>query len=154
MTINIQALVSLDRTHCAVQCNSKKRILEIISDIAAQNNDEISANVVLDALLGREKMGSTGIGNGIALPHGRLEGLNKVLAIVVTSTPAIDFDAIDDKPVDIFFTLLVPAEQTEGHLQTLALVAQKLNDKHIVKAIRNATSSDDIVSALSQDLSH
>jgi PTS system nitrogen regulatory IIA component len=154
MTINIQALVSLDRTQCAVQCNSKKRILEIISDIAAQNNDDISASVVLDALLGREKMGSTGIGNGIALPHGRLDGLNDVLAIVVTSTPAIDFDAIDDKPVDIFFTLLVPAEQTEGHLQTLALVAQKLNDKQIVKAIRNATSSDDILSALSQDLSH
>lgn len=153
MTINIQTLVSLDRTQCAVQCNSKKRILEIISDIAAQNNDDISANVVLDALLGREKMGSTGIGNGIALPHGRLDGLSHVIAIVVTSTPAIDFDAIDDKPVDIFFTLLVPSEQTEGHLQTLALVAQKLNDKQIVKAIRNATSSDDIVLALSQNLS-
>ena len=70
--MNIQALVSLDRTECAVQCNSKKRILEIISDIAAQTNPEVEKEAVLNALLSREKVGSTGIGNGIALPHGRL----------------------------------------------------------------------------------
>jgi len=146
--MDIQAIVSLDRTECAVQCNSKKRILEIISDIAASNNPHIEAATVLSSLLAREKMGSTGIGNGIALPHGRLPDLENVIAIVVTSTPAIDFDAIDDKPVDIFFTLLVPEAQTEGHLQTLAMVAQKLSDKTIVKAIRNASTSNDIVSAL------
>ncbi|MFC3092817.1 PTS IIA-like nitrogen-regulatory protein PtsN [Alteromonas sediminis] len=146
--MDIQAIVSLDRTECAVQCNSKKRILEIISDIAASNNPQIEAATVLTSLLAREKMGSTGIGNGIALPHGRLPELEQVIAIIVTSTPAIDFDAIDDKPVDIFFTLLVPEAQTEGHLQTLAMVAQKLSDKTIVKAIRNASTSSDIVSAL------
>ena len=87
--MNIQALVSLDRTECAVQCNSKKRILEIISDIAAQTNPEVEKEAVLSALLGREKVGSTGIGNGIALPHGRLPELTKVTAVVVTTTPAI-----------------------------------------------------------------
>lgn len=146
--MDIQALVSLDHTQCGVQCNSKKRILEIISNIAAENNPDVDSTTVLDALLAREKMGSTGIGNGIALPHGRLDSIDNVIAVVVTSQPAIDFDAIDDKPVDIFFTLLVPSDKTEGHLQTLAIVAQKLNDKQIVKAIRNATSSDDIVNAL------
>ena len=95
--MNIQALVSLDRTECAVQCNSKKRILEIISDIAAETNAEIQKEDALNALLSREKMGSTGIGNGIALPHGRLASLSKVTAVVVTTTPAIAFDAIDDK---------------------------------------------------------
>ena len=83
--MDIQALVSLDRTECAVQCNSKKRILEIISQIAAKNNPTIDEAVVLSSLLSRERMGSTGIGNGIALPHGRLPGLERVLAIVVTS---------------------------------------------------------------------
>lgn len=146
--MDIQAIVSLDRTECAVQCNSKKRILEIISQIAAKNNPQIDEAVVLNSLLSRERMGSTGIGNGIALPHGRLADLEKVIAIVVTSDPAIDFDAIDNKPVDIFFTLLVPEEQTEGHLQTLAMVAGKLSDKDRVKAIRKATTSDDIVKAL------
>lgn len=146
--LDIQAIVSLDRTQCAVHCSSKKRILETISAIAAKNNPQVEEDVVLASLLSRERMGSTGIGNGIALPHGRLPGLDRVIAIVVTSDPAIDFDAIDNKPVDIFFALLVPAEQTEGHLQTLAMVASKLNDKDTVKAIRKATSSDDIITAL------
>lgn len=147
--MDIQAIVSLDRTECAVQCNSKKRILEIIADIAAKQNDNIDQATVLNSLMARERMGSTGIGNGIALPHGRLPGLEKVIAIVVTSTPAIDFDALDEKPVDIFFALLVPEEQTEGHLQTLATVAGKLSDKETIKAIRRATTSDDILTALS-----
>ena len=94
-------------------------------------------------------MGSTGIGNGIALPHGRLPGLEHVIAIIVTSNPAIDFDALDDQPVDIFFALLVPEEKTEGHLQTLATAAGKLSDKETVKAIRRASTSDDIITALS-----
>ena len=147
--MDIQAIVSLDRTECAVQCNSKKRILEIIADIAAKQNENIDQATVLNSLMARERMGSTGIGNGIARPHGRLPGLEKVIAIVVTSTPAIDFDALDEKPVDIFFALLVPEEQTEGHLQTLATVAGKLSDKETIKAIRRATTSDDILSALS-----
>jgi PTS system nitrogen regulatory IIA component len=147
--MDIQAIVSLDRTECAVQCNSKKRILEIIADIADKQNENIDQATVLNSLMARERMGSTGIGNGIALPHGRLPGLEKVIAIVVTSTPAIDFDALDEKPVDIFFALLVPEEQTEGHLQTLATVAGKLSDKETIKAIRRATTSDDILSALS-----
>ena len=146
--MDIQAIVSLDRTECAVQCNSKKRILEIIAEIAAKNNQNIEQATVLTSLLARERMGSTGIGNGIALPHGRLAGLDRVIAIVVTSTPAIDFDALDEKPVDVFFALLVPEDQTEGHLQTLATVAGKLSDKETIKAIRRATTSDDIVKAL------
>lgn len=146
--MDIQAIVSLDCTECAVQCNSKKRILEIIADIAAKNNADIDQATVLNSLLARERMGSTGIGNGIALPHGRLAGLDKITAIIVTSNPAIDFDALDEKPVDIFFALLVPEEQTEGHLQTLASVAGKLSDKETVKAIRRAATSDDILSAL------
>lgn len=146
--MNIQALVSLDRTECAVQCNSKKRILEIISDIAAQTNPEVEKETVLNALLSREKVGSTGIGNGIALPHGRLPELTKVTAVVVTTTPAINFDAIDDKPVDIFFAILVPENQTEGHLQTLATIAGKLSQKEIIKAIRGAETKEEVIAAL------
>ena len=146
--MDIKAIVSLNRTECAVQCNSKKRILEIISDIAAQDNESIDQVTVLNSLLSRERMGSTGIGNGIALPHGRLAGLEHVMAIIVTCIPAINFDALDEKPVDIFFALLVPEEQTEGHLQTLATVAGKLSDKETVKAIRRAKTNEDIVSAI------
>ncbi|MDM7859458.1 PTS IIA-like nitrogen regulatory protein PtsN [Alteromonas sp. ASW11-36] len=146
--MNLQTILSTSRTQCAVQCNSKKRILEIISQLAAENNRDIESDTVLAALMHRERMGSTGIGNGIAIPHGRLANLDRVMAIVVTSEPAIDFDAIDDKPVDIFFALLVPEDQAEGHLQVLAGVAGKLADKERVKLIRKAQSSDDIMQAL------
>ncbi len=146
--MNLQAILSASRTQCAVQCNSKKRILEIISQLAVENNRDIEPETVLAALMHRERMGSTGIGNGIAIPHGRLANLDHVMAIVVTSEPAIDFDAIDDKPVDIFFALLVPEDQSEGHLQVLAGVAGKLADKERIKLIRKAQSSDDIMQAL------
>lgn len=147
--MDIHTIVSLNRTKCAVQCNSKKRILEIISELAANENSSLEEAEVLASLMQRERMGSTGIGNGIALPHGRLAGLEAVIAIVVvTSAPGINFDAIDNKPVDIFFALLVPEEQTEGHLQTLAMIASKLNDKETVKAIRKAETSNDILAAL------
>ena len=81
-------------------------------------------------------------------PHGRLLNLSRVMAIVVTSDPAIDFDAIDDKPVDIFFALLVPEDDSNVHLQTLSGIASKLSDKERVKLIRKAQTSDDIIQAL------
>ncbi|MGJ8674391.1 MAG: PTS IIA-like nitrogen regulatory protein PtsN [Pseudoalteromonas sp.] len=144
----ISDIISLDRTECAVECQSKKRIFEVISEIAVKGNPQLNVNDVLASMLAREKMGSTGIGNGIAIPHGRIEGIRDIVAIIVTSEEPIQFDAIDDKPVDIFFALLVPSEQTQEHLQTLSSIAQKLSDKNIVKALRNAATRDDIISAL------
>ena len=141
-------IISVDRTACAVNCQSKKRIFEIISDIACQQQADLDPDDVLASLISREKMGSTGIGNGIALPHGRIDGLDDVLAVVVTSDTPIEFDAIDNQAVDIFFAILVPSEETQAHLQTLAMIAQKLSDKHIVKLIRQAQSRQDILAAL------
>lgn len=144
----ISDIISLDRTECAVNCQSKKRIFEVISEIAVKGNPQLDPSHVLSAMLSREKMGSTGIGNGIAIPHGRIEGIDDIVAIVVTSEEPIQFDAIDDKPVDIFFALLVPSEQTQEHLQTLSSIARKLSDKEIVKAIRAAARKDQIIAAL------
>ena len=93
-------------------------------------------------------MGSTGIGNGIALPHGRLQGLEKVTAFLLTSIPPIDFDAIDNCPVDIFFAIFVPEEKAEGHLQTLATIATRLNDKEVVKTLRKASSNIELFEAI------
>ena len=144
----ISDIISLDRTECAVECQSKKRIFEVISEIAVKENPQLEMSDVLSSMLAREKMGSTGIGNGIAIPHGRIDGISDIVAVVVTSEEPIQFDAIDDKPVDIFFALLVPSEQTQEHLQTLSSIAKKLSDKDIVKAIRNAKNRDEIISAL------
>jgi PTS system nitrogen regulatory IIA component len=93
-------------------------------------------------------MGSTGIGNGIALPHGRIENLQNVTAILITCNPAIEFEAIDNQPVDIFFAILVPEEQAQGHLQTLATIATKLSDKKRIKLLRHATTSQQVFEAI------
>ena len=146
--MEIRQLLSPDCTQCAVQGTSKKRILEVISQIAAEHIPDIDQANILSSLMCREKLGSTGIGNGIAIPHGRLPGLEAPMGIFITCKPAIQFDAIDDKPVDIFFSILVPEEQCDGHLQTLATIAGKLNDKQTVKTIRAATGSQQLFEAI------
>jgi PTS system nitrogen regulatory IIA component len=144
----ISDIISLDRTQCSVECHSKKRIFEVISEIAIKQNPRLDQNAVLGSLINREKMGSTGIGNGIAIPHGRIDGINQIMAIIVTSDQPIEFDAIDNKPVDIFFAILVPNEEAETHLKALSGIARKLSNKDIVKAIRSAQTKNEIVSAL------
>ena len=144
----INDIISLDRTQCSVECHSKKKIFEVISEIAVQQSPELDQLDVLSSLLAREKMGSTGIGNGIAIPHGKIKGLENIIAVIVTSNQPIEFDAIDSLPVDIFFAILVPEAQTESHLQALSGIARKLSNKEIVKAVRQAKNKNEIVAAL------
>ncbi|WP_026375888.1 PTS IIA-like nitrogen regulatory protein PtsN [Aestuariibacter salexigens] len=146
--MEIKDILSPDCAHCAVEGSSKKRILETISLIASEHQPDIEQATVLASLMNREKMGSTGIGNGIALPHGRLQGLKDVTAILVTTKTGVDFDAMDNRPVDIFFAILVPEDQADGHLQTLATIAGKLNDKETVQAIRDANNDDALIKAI------
>ena len=144
----ISDIISLDRTQCSVDCHSKKKIFELISESAVNYDPSLSQIDVLNSLLCREKMGSTGIGNGIAIPHGRISGIDNIVAFIITSAQGIYFDAIDNKPVDIFFAILVPEEQAESHLQALAGIAKKLSNKDTVKAIREAKDKYQIISAL------
>lgn len=149
--MQIDQLLTLDRTQCAVEGHSKKRILEIISQLAAQQLCELQQATILEALTCRERLGSTGIGNGIALPHGRVDGLEKIIGFLLTSSHPLDFDALDDKPVDIFFVVLVPEQQTEEHLTTLAAIATKLSDKSVLKAMRKATNHQALFDAISRE---
>lgn len=144
----INDIISLDRTQCSVKCQSKKRIFEIISEIAVEQSPELDQGEVLTSLLSRERMGSTGIGHGIAIPHGKIKGLTNMIAVIVTSDCPIEFDAIDSQPVDIFFAILVPEEQTDKHIQALSGIARKLSNKDTVKAIRSANNKNEIVAAL------
>ncbi|SFD30237.1 PTS IIA-like nitrogen regulatory protein PtsN [Pseudoalteromonas denitrificans] len=140
----INLFLSKDCTKAAVLFHSKKRILEYISQVAHQKLPELSEHEILNSLLKREKLGSTGIGKGIALPHGRLSNIEQTLAILVVNEEPIAFDAIDDRPVDIFITLLVPDVQCQTHLKTLAAIADKLKDKQFCKKLRNAQSDQNL----------
>ena len=146
--MEIKEILHPDCTLCAVQGASKKRILEHISDIANKHLLEIDQATILSSLMNRERMGSTGIGNGIALPHGRLQNLEKVIAIVVTSEVPIDYEAIDNAPVDVFFAILVPTDKASEHLGTLSAIASKLTNKDTLKKMRAATTDDELFKAV------
>lgn len=138
--MQLSELLSPDCTKCAVEGASKKRLLETISQIVAPKLSGITRHDIFESLLNRERLGSTGIGLGIAIPHGRLPNANHPVAVLLTLDEPIEFDSIDNQPVDIIFALLVPESEHENHLQTLAAVARRMNDKDCTRALRQADS--------------
>ena len=121
----ISQILSPDRTFAGVQGVSKKRVLELTGKLVAQHTN-LDADAIYDSLIAREKLGSTGFGHGIAIPHCRLPGCNKAVGALLQLDSKIDFDALDGEPVDLIFILLVPEEATEEHLQILKMLAERL----------------------------
>ncbi|KFZ31196.1 PTS sugar transporter [Pseudidiomarina salinarum] len=148
--MDLSTLLSPDCTRRAVDGSSKKKVLELIGQLAAPRLSGTTSFDVFESLLNRERLGSTGIGLGVAIPHGRLGSANKPVAVLLTLADPVDFDAIDNQPVDIIFALLVPEDEHEEHLQTLAAVAQRLNDKSCTRALRDADSDKELFKLFTQ----
>lgn len=146
--MNFIDIIKEDCTLCAVQATSKKRILELLCSKAADTNDQVTTYNLLESLMLREKMGSTGIGNGIAIPHGRLTSTDKVMIVIATAQAPIEFDAIDNRPVDIFIALFVPEAQCQQHLSTLQSIAKVFSDKKMCKQVRKCDNSHELYQLL------
>lgn len=142
--MKLQDILTLDCTLCAVESTSKKRIFDTICEIASKHITELGQHELLEALTNREQMGSTGIGNGIAIPHGRISDGSQVVAILLTTQEPINFDAIDNRPVDIFIALFVPESACQQHLGTLQNIAQLFSDKKIAKQIRKCQDNNQL----------
>lgn len=141
--MQLSEILTLNCTKSAVQCSSKKRALEMISEIVAEQTGQ-SSNVLFECMLSREKMGSTGIGNGIAIPHARMQSSDKAIAVLLQCESPIEFDAIDNRPVDLLFALLVPDAQCKEHLKTLSSMAERLNNKQVLKQLRKAQTDQEL----------
>ncbi|WP_318472799.1 PTS IIA-like nitrogen regulatory protein PtsN [Photobacterium leiognathi] len=148
--MQLSHVLSLDCTKSAVPCSSKKRALELISEIAAVHLDQ-NPQPLFECMLNREKMGTTGIGNGIAIPHGRISNSDQAIAVLVQCQEPIDFDAIDNQPVDLLFALFVPEDQCKEHLKTLASMAEKLGNKQVCKQLRNAKNDQELYQILTDE---
>lgn len=146
----LQQILTLDCTLCAVSGSSKKRIFDQICSVAAQKLENYDHHELLSSLMAREKMGSTGIGNGIAIPHGRLTNTKDVIAIVLTTNDPVQFDAIDNRPVDIFIALFVPEDSGQEHLSTLQSIAKTFSDKQVSKHVRKCTTNQELFDLLQQ----
>ncbi len=136
-------LLTVDRIRCNAQAASKKRVLEQLGALLAEGATLPQAEV-FNSLLSRERLGSTGLGHGVAIPHGRVKGNELTTAAFVKLEQGIDFDAIDGQPVDLLFGLLVPEASTEEHLKLLAHLAEMFSDKEFVARLRAATSNEEI----------
>jgi PTS system nitrogen regulatory IIA component len=139
--MQISALLSEERIACHQDASSKKRSLELLSHLLSEGLPAYSDGELFDSLIGRERLGSTGLGHGVALPHGRMSGLNAPIAALVTLASGVDYDAIDNRPVDLLFALLVPEESTDEHLQILAHLAAMFSDAELCRALRNCETS-------------
>ena len=128
-------------------CTSKKRLIEHVATFLADQFEDTQADDIYEKLITREKLGSTGIGEGIALPHSRLPQCEDTLGALFLLDEPIDFDSIDRKPVDLVFVLLVPEEATEQHLQTLSMLAEKFNQAEFRDTLRNASDTDSLYDA-------
>ncbi len=127
-------ILSQDAVVCDASVSSKKQTLEMLSRLAAEKTG-LDERTILDALIERERLGTTGVGRGVALPHTRLPGLNKIMCAFVKTTP-VDFDAVDGKLVDLFFLLLVPEEAGADHLKALARLSRLLRDESVTADLR------------------
>lgn len=125
---HIAKLLPPENVVVALDASSKKRVFEQ-AGLLFENHNGIGRSQVYDALFAREKLGSTGLGQGIAIPHGRIKGLKEAKGAFLRLAAPVQFDAPDGKPVDLLFVLLVPEAATEHHLQLLSELAQMFSDR-------------------------
>lgn len=145
--MEIHDLLSTDGVIANLKANGKKQALQELASRAARITG-LHERQIFDTLLERERLGTTGVGNGIAIPHGRLGGLNRLHGVFARMERPIDFDSIDEMPVDLVFLLLAPESAGADHLKALAKVSRLLRDKTICEKLRSADSADAIFALL------
>tara|TARA_B100000949_G_C14271455_1_gene447521 strand:- start:1377 stop:1829 length:453 start_codon:yes stop_codon:yes gene_type:complete len=127
--------------------NNKKNVLELISSYL-QKEIKIKKDIIFESLYAREKLGTTALGNGVALPHARIDSLKTTQTLLLQLGSGIDFDAVDGKKVDVIFVLLVPNVNSDSHVKMLAEIAAILDNEQTVKKIRKAKKTQEIISIL------
>jgi len=131
-----------------MDAGSKKKALENLSEILSESLHSTPAEQIFDHLVARERLGSTGLGAGVALPHSRLANIDEPLGALITLANPIDFDSPDEQPVDIIFCLVVPDNADEQHLQLLAQLAEFFTAENMCDQIRAATDESEILNLI------
>jgi PTS system nitrogen regulatory IIA component len=145
--LEITSIIDEQCAQVAVAANSRKRVLEAVSDLLAEHHPDLSARQLFDELMNRERLGSTAIGEGVAIPHCRID-CNQILGALITLEHSIDYDAIDDQPVDMLFVLVVPREETSAHLELLAALARLFNNPENRRLLRSSGTGNELYQQL------
>jgi PTS system nitrogen regulatory IIA component len=132
----------------SASAQSKKKAFEQIAELFTTQQESVGKYEIFDGLVARERLGNTGLGHGVGLPHCRLEGLEKPIACFMHFRNGIDYDAMDKVPVDLLFSLLVPIGFEEEHLSLLAEISRILHEESVRLALRGATSAKELYQRL------
>lgn len=135
--MNISDILTPETTFCGLQLSSKKKVIEKISQVMAESID-CSAQCIYECLFARERIGTTGLGKGIAIPHGRTGKCTKPIAVFILLDEPVEYDAPDGQPVDIIFSILVPEKADDKQLQCLTEIANILSKPNLSSQIRHA----------------
>lgn len=148
----ITDIISSDQILCNVDVASKKRALELMSEVLckapASGETPLVPQRVFEALVNRERLGSTSIGNGVSIPHARCCEIPRMRGTFLRLKSPIDYDALDNKPVDLLFGLLVPESSTEDHLQLLSALAEMFSDPEVCSALRHCDQAEPMMQVI------
>lgn len=153
--MDLSDLIAENAVMPALKAQSKKQVLQEMCGKAARLTG-LSEREIFDTILQREKLGSTGVGNGVAIPHGKLRSVDKILGVFARLAKPVDFDALDDQPVDLVFLLLAPEGAGADHLKALARIARLLRDGQVAEKMRASDDAAALYALLvnSSDQSH
>jgi len=132
-----------------LKATSKKHALQSLSEVAARLTG-LHERTVFDVLLERERLGSTGVGHGVAIPHGRLAGIDTLCAVFARLDQPIDFEAIDEQPVDLLFLLLAPESAGADHLKALAKISRLLRNENMCEQLRGSDTAEALFALLTE----
>lgn len=137
----------MDTIFPKLKVSSKKQLIQELGNIA-KNSIKRPVHEIATILMERERLGSTGVGHGVAIPHGRFAELNKICGIFAKLEKPVNYDALDNQPVDLVFLLLVPEEAGASHLKALAKISRVLRDQSVCEKLRGTDSGDAIYAIL------
>lgn len=151
MAIRVSDLLAPRCVVVSSDLSSRKRALEILSELLAAAREPLSQRLVFDQLCARERLGSTGLGHGVALPHARVPGLGRACGAFVRASDGVDFDAPDGVGVDLIFGLVVPQESTDEHIEILAMLARLLSAETLRESLRRARGAEEMFALLAHE---
>ena len=146
--MKLDQLISESSVICDAEINSKKKALEQLAELLAMETSDKDAFEIFQHLTEREKLGSTGLGHGVALPHARTDKCDRAIGAFIKLNQGIDFDSPDNEPTDLLFALMVPEEHTSEHLEILAGLASRFSDATLCHSLRSATTAKELYNRL------
>ena len=147
--MDISTILSPDTILSNLKPNSRRQLLQELASTAA-SHCEADKQQIFETLSNRERLGSTGVGNGVAIPHGKLPNIQKIMCVFARLSKPVDYDSIDDQPVDLVFVLLAPEGSGADHLKALSRIARLMREPSLLSQLRASTDSEALYALISE----